>query len=105
VNAPAVILGLALAVALIAGGSVAAFARANALKRLAGVLIALAGAALALAILQTPGPAVLAVIAIALAYVTLGNAVAVRLQEAYGAIESDEIDSADQQDEPQEPGA
>lgn len=102
-NALAFVLTLALSVALLAGGAVAAFASANALKKVAGTLIALAGAATALAALQAPSLAVIAAVAIAFAYAVVGVAVVVRVQEAYGDIESDEIDAADRRDEPREP--
>lgn len=102
-NAPGLVLALALSVVLLSGGAVAAFASANTLKKVAAVLIALAGAALALAALQAPSLAIVASIAIAFGYAVVGVAVVVRLQEAYGSIESDEIDAADRQDEPREP--
>jgi hypothetical protein len=102
VTAPALFLSLALAVALVAGGAVAAFASGNALKKIAAVLIALVGATLALGVLGAPTIALSAAVAIALAYVATGVAVAVRLQEAYGAIEAREIDAADERDEPRE---
>jgi hypothetical protein len=102
VTTPAFVLCLALGVALVAGGAVAAFASANALKKIAAVVLALTGAALALAALQAPTIALVAAVAIGLAYAIVGVAVAVRLQEAYGVVETDEIDAADQQDEPRE---
>jgi multisubunit Na+/H+ antiporter MnhC subunit len=98
-------LGLTLAIALLAGGLVSAFASANALKKVAALSTALVGACLALALLGAPGAAVLAAVAIAFAYCVAGVAVAVRLQEAYGSVEVSELDAADDQDEPRESGA
>ena len=95
--------GLALAIALVAGGAVAAFASSNALKKIAAVLTALVGAALAAAMLGAPDGVLIAVAAVAFAYCALGVAVVVRLQEAYGSIEASELDAADEQDEPREP--
>ena len=95
--------GLALAIALVAGGAVAAFASSNALKKIAAVLTALVGAALAAAMMGAPGAVLTAVAAVAFAYCALGVAVVVRLQEAYGSIEANELDAADEQDEPREP--
>lgn len=99
-TAPALIACLALAVALIASGAVAAFTSASTVKKLAAIVIALTGAALALALLQAPRVAVVAAVAIAFAYAVVGVALTARLQEAYGGIETDEFDAADQNDEP-----
>lgn len=98
----AFVLCLALGVALVAGGAVAAFASANALKKITAVVLALSGATLTLAALQAPAIAIVAAVAIAFAYAIVAVAVAVRVQEAYGVVETDEIDGADQQDEPRE---
>lgn len=99
-SAPALVACLALAVALIASGVVTAFVSAGALKKVAAVVIALMGACLALAVLQAPSIAVLAAVATAFAYAVLGVALTARLQEAYGVTETDELDAADQDDEP-----
>lgn len=96
-------IGLTLAIALVAGGAVTAFASANALKKVAAVLTALAGAAFTAALLGGPNVVLIAVAAIAFAYCVMGVAVVVRLQEAYGSIETGELDAADEQDEPREP--
>jgi hypothetical protein len=96
----ALMIGLALAVALVAGGAVAAYGAGNALKKTAAVITALAGALLALALLGAPSAALLAVAAIALAYCIVGVAVTVRLQEMYGSVEASDLDAADEQDEP-----
>jgi hypothetical protein len=100
---PALMIGLALAMALVAGGAVAAFVSSNALKKVAAVLTALVGAALAAALLGAPSGVLIAAAAVAFAYCVVGVAAVVRLQEAYGSIESSELDAADEQDEPKEP--
>jgi uncharacterized protein YaiL (DUF2058 family) len=105
VSAPALTLGLALAVALLAGGAVTAFTVNNALKKIAAVLTALVGAALSLSLVGAPSVAIIGAVAIALAYCVIGVSVAVRLQEAYGSVDLNEADAADEQDEPREPSA
>lgn len=100
--APTLYAVLALAIALVAGGAVTAFASSNALKRVMAVLVALVGAALALGALGAPAIAVTAAVAIALGYVAVGVAVVVRIQEAYGAVEMRDLDAADEEDEPRE---
>lgn len=104
-SAPALTLGLALAVALLAGGAVTAFTANNALKKIAAVLTALVGAALSLSLVGAPSVAIIGAVAIALAYCVIGVSVAVRLQEAYGSVDLNEADAADEQDEPREPSA
>ena len=94
------LLGLALAVALVAGGAVTAFASGNALKKTAAVLTALVGAALALGVLGAPSAAIVAAAAIAFAYCVVGVAIGARLQEAYGSAETGDLDAADAEDEP-----
>jgi len=102
-TAPALLAGLVLAIALIASGAVGAFTTANALKKVGAIAVALGGALLALALLQAPNLALIALVAVSFAYAVVGVALAVRLQEAYGVIETDEIDAADEQDEPRGP--
>lgn len=101
-TAPALYIVLALAIALVVGGAVSAFASNNALKRVAAVLVALLGAALALGALGAPAIAVTGAVAIAFGYLVAGVAVVVLLQETYGAVEVRELDAADEGDEPQE---
>lgn len=100
---PVLIVGLALAVALLTGGAVTAFTSSNLLKKTIALAVSLIAAALALAVLGVPGVAVLSATAIALAYVVVGVAITVRVQEAYGSAEIANIDAADEQDEPREP--
>jgi hypothetical protein len=95
--------GLALAIALVLGGAVAAFASRTVLKKVAALLTALVGAALAGALIGAPSNLLIAAAAIAFAYCAIGVAVAVRLQEAYGSIDTSDLDAADEQDEPPEP--
>ena len=102
-TSPPLMVGLALAIALVAGGAVAAFTSSNALKKVAAVLTALVGAALVAALLGAPSSLLIALAAIAFAYCVVGVAVVVRLQEAYGSIETGDVDAADEQDEPREP--
>jgi len=103
VTSPALLVALVLAVSLVGGGAVTAFASSNALKKLAAVLTALVGAGVALAVLGAPSATIAAALAIAFGYSVVGVAVVVRLQEAYGAIEASELDAADEQDEPRGP--
>ena len=102
-TSPVLMVGLALAIALVAGGAVAAFASSNALKKVAALLTALLGAALAAAILGAPSSALLAATVTIFAYCVVGVAIVVRLQEGYGSIETSDLDTADEQDEPREP--
>lgn len=86
-------------------GAVAAWTAPNAMKRVAGVIIALIGAIVAMAALQAPPSWLIAATAIALAYCVVGTTVVVRLQEAYGGAETNAIDRADDEGEPPEPNA
>jgi uncharacterized membrane protein len=94
---------LAIAIAVATAGAVAAHTCANALKRVAAMLIALGGAILALGVLGAPEASLIGAAAIAFAYCLLGVAVVVRVQEAYGGIETGDVDAADDASEPQEP--
>lgn len=102
-TALALMLGLALAVALVIGGAVGALASNNALKKVAAVLTAFIGAGLALAVMGAPSLALVVVAALGFAYCLVGVAIVVRLQEAYSSIEFPDLDAADEQDEPREP--
>lgn len=93
---------VAAAIALTAFGAVAAWVSGNAIKRLAGLVAAMAGAMVAAAALGAPDALLGGAVAILFATVAAGVALAVRLQEAYGAIEAPELDQADRQDEASE---
>jgi hypothetical protein len=86
-------------------GAVAAWTAPNAMKRVAGVIIALVGAIVAMAALQAPPSWLIAGVAVAVGYCVVGTTVVVRLQEAYGAAEASALDAADDENEPPEPGA
>jgi len=94
---------LGLAAALVMAGAVAAWTSPNAIKRLASVLIASFGAMMGLAALAAPTGVLVAGVAVAFAYLAIGAALIVRLQEGYSAVETPEIDAADEADEPREP--
>lgn len=93
------VLVLAGAVALTMIGAIAAWAAANALKRLVGLVIALIGAMLAAAALGAPAPFLVAGAGLIFAHLALGLSLLVRLQESYGAVETTEIDAADRKAE------
>lgn len=86
---------LMLAGAVLLAGVTAAATGASVTKRLIGVLVALLGAALAAAVVGAPPALLIASAALLLAYAAVGAALLVRLQEAYGSIETAEIDAAD----------
>ncbi len=96
---------LALAVALVMIGAVTAWTGANNAKRLAGLLVALIGAALTLGAIGAPPAFLVGAMVIAFATFAVGLAVLVRLQEAYGGVESTEIDAADRLADTKERGA
>jgi multisubunit Na+/H+ antiporter MnhC subunit len=93
----------AAAIALLAIGAVTAWAGANAAKRVVGCIVALFGAALALAALGAPAAFVLTAVVLSFAYLALGAGIVVRLQEAYGGVETTEIDSADRKADAEQP--
>lgn len=98
---PGAVFVIALAFVLL--GVSAALAASNALTRLAGVGIALLGAVCAMAALGAPQAAQIVAAAAALAYMLVGAAIVVLVQESYGSIESTALDSADAASEPPEP--
>jgi hypothetical protein len=85
------------AIALVVIGAGAALLLDNAVKRLAGLMIAGFGAVFALAALGAPDGAMVAGVAILFAQAVVGVAIVVRLQESYGATEAGEIDKADRE--------
>jgi hypothetical protein len=76
-------------------GAAAAWVSSNAVKRVSGVIIVIAGALIALSALGAGPDILLAAIAAGLAYLAIGAAIAVRLQEAYDGVEIPDIDAAD----------
>lgn len=86
---------LGAAMLLAAAGGAAALISSNVLRRLAGIAVAQIGAALALAALGAPSQALVAAGAVAFAQIAAGVAILVRLQEAYGDIEANDVDAAD----------
>lgn len=86
-----------LAGAILLAGVTTAMSGASVTKRLVGVLLAMIGALIAAAAAGAPSGLLIAAAALTLAYAAIGAALLVRLQEAYGSIESLEIDAADAQ--------
>lgn len=84
-----------LAGAILLAGVATAVSNASVTKRLMGVLIAMIGALLAAGAVGAPVALLIAAAALTLAYAAIGAALLVRLQEAYGSIETNEIDAAD----------
>lgn len=91
---------LTCAVGLLFGGAFLAWTNANAMKRVAGVFVAQIGAIIAIAVLGAPSQLFICGVAVAFGQLTIGAALLVRLQEAYGAQEIPAIDMADAGDEP-----
>lgn len=96
-------LSLAAALALSFAGVVGVFAAPNLIKRLFCIVIAQLGALLAGAVLGAPGAALAAGVALLFAQVGVAAALIVRIQEAYGVVETPEIDAVDADDEAREP--
>jgi hypothetical protein len=85
----------AAAIALVVIGAMAALLMANAIKRIAGLMLAGFGATVALAALGAPDSALVVSVAVVFVQTVVGVAIVVRLQESYGVIEAPEVDSAD----------
>lgn len=94
---------LVVAAALVMAGAAAAWTAPNAAKRIGALVVAFIGAVIGLAAAGAPNGALVAGVAAAFAYVAIGAAIIVRLQESYAAIDAPELDAADEQDEPAEP--
>jgi hypothetical protein len=94
---------LALAVALVAMGAVAAMMASSVGKRLIGIVVAQTGGVFIL-VLMGMSAAALVGVGLLLAYIALAAGVIVSLQEAYGASETIDIDRADDADLPTEHG-
>lgn len=104
-SAFALTIALAIAAALLMAGAVSAWTAASLGKRLAGLLVAHVAAIVCLALLGVATPAVLAGVAIALAYCALGAGLLARLQEAYASTEATDADRAEDEAEREEPRA
>ncbi|MBL8548411.1 MAG: hypothetical protein JNJ73_00395 [Hyphomonadaceae bacterium] len=93
------IIGAALAIC--AGGLGLLFGAGNLMKRLAGLVIAHAGAAFAVIAIggRALEPVALALMAAMAAMLMLGTAAAVRIAEAYGSAEIDAIEAEDAREE------
>lgn len=89
------LIALAGALALFAIGAALGFGASNLVKRLLGVAIAQSGGALAALAIGAPHIFAVAQIAALIATLVLGAAIAVRMQEEYGAVESVALDAAD----------
>lgn len=96
---------LAIAVALLMIGAVMALSSSNALKRVAGLMVTQIAVLIGLAVLGAPGSALLAGLVLGFAQLVLGAGLLVRLQEAYGGVETADFDAIDEQGEPTETGA
>lgn len=90
------------AIALVMIGAATALLFPNVIKRVAGLVIAGLGVAGALALLGAPEGALIVGVAVIFAYAAIGAAIAVRLQEAYGSVETPDIDTADAENEAQD---
>jgi hypothetical protein len=92
-------------VALLICGATLAWSSVSFAKRVAGVLLALMGAIVAAAALGAPQQALLGGAAVLFCYAAIGVSVLVRLQEAYGSTQIDDIDAADAEKASSEPAA
>lgn len=95
-------LNLAAAFLLFILGAAACLTSSNAIKRVMALFAAMTGAMLAVTALHASNGLIVAGIAVSVAQTLVGIGVAVRLQEGYGSVESNEIDAADGEDEPVE---
>lgn len=93
------------ALVLVLMGAVAVLGSANAMKRVAGMVVAQIGALIALAALGSPEALLGAGALVVFAQTALGAALVVRLQEGYGETEIHGLDAADEASEPLEPAA
>ncbi|MBN8606817.1 MAG: hypothetical protein J0L81_07855 [Caulobacterales bacterium] len=96
---------LAMATTLLLIGVIAAWTSTNLVKRVVGLLFAMLGALVGAAALAAPAALLMLGAGVALGYFLVAAALIVRVQEAYGAVEAAELDSADGVDEPAEPKA
>ena len=90
---------LAMSLLLALSGAIVAWTSANAVRRVAASVLAFMGALAALAALQAPVAAMIAALAVAAAFLLVGAALTVRLQEAYASAEAGDADAADADDD------
>ncbi|MBL8538013.1 MAG: hypothetical protein JNM59_11475 [Hyphomonadaceae bacterium] len=93
---------VALSAALMAIGFAGAWLASNLAKRLTAQVLTMLGALMVCVVIGASQALMLAGGALIFGYALVGVAVLVRLQEAYGTIELQEIDAADAQAEAQE---
>ena len=99
------IAGLAIAVVLFGLAAATCLSTNNLSRRLIALFIAEVGAVLAASALHADKGALVAGIAVAVAYAAIGSSLLVRLQETYQSVETNELDASDLSDEPPEPRA
>ncbi len=80
------------AVVLMLAGALSAWSAQNTARKLAGLLVAMLGAVMAVVALDAPAWIAVAGAALALAQLVVGAAVAVRLHESYGSSETADAD-------------
>lgn len=84
-----------LSVALLLIGAMMALTSSNVQKRVGGLLVVEIAALLAAGSLKAGAALMMAGVATGFAALLIGSAIVVRIQEAYGAIETPELDAAD----------
>lgn len=90
---------MGLALALLFVGAAVAWSAANAIKRVVALELASVGALIGMAALGAPAGLLVVAVGAGFALLLLGLALAVRLQEAYGGVETPDIDRADAEDD------
>ncbi|MDX2274677.1 MAG: hypothetical protein NW206_04430 [Hyphomonadaceae bacterium] len=95
---------IALSIAMLMLGAVMALTSGNAVKRVAGVLVAQIGAVLAAGVLLG-GDILIVGVALMVATFAIAAALIVRAQERYHSVEMRDLDKADIESEPPEPSA
>lgn len=96
--APRVLVAVAVGLALL--GASAALAAQSVIARLVGVVVASLGGACALAFVGAPPAAQAVAAASGLAYLLVGAAILLRIQESYPSLEGAALDTADAAEEP-----
>ena len=90
---------LAIGVLLALAGAAVAWSSPNLTKRLVAICVSVIGAIVALAVLGAPQALLAAAAATGFAYAALGAALSVRAQESYDGVEAPDLDAADAADE------